>query len=106
MSAVWDKEKEVSKMIEIMLVSFRGIETLNKELQIKITKKERKMNLSALPISLSSHCSLLLDELIYCIGGRIENNENKVEISDTVWQLSSKEPDLKWNEVSSMDGRR
>ena len=49
---------------------------------------------------------MLLDDRIYCVGRAIENNNDKDEIGDKVWEMTLSEPDSKWSEVASMNDKR
>ena len=88
------------------LISFGGRSTPKTVLEIDIGYNKKPNKLPDLPIPLWGHITLLLDDRIYCVGGKIENNDDKIKISDKVWEMSLNEPDLKWNEVASMNNKR
>ena len=95
------KEENVSA-----LISLGGEEKPKAVFQIDIGYKKKTSEFPDLPIPLFGHITLLLDDRIYCVGGRIKNNDNKIEINDKVWEMSLTKPDLKWNEVASMNDKR
>ena len=101
--SAYDKHKEENVSA---LISIGGHPTPKTVLEIDIGYNKKSSKLPDLPIPLSGHITLLLDDRIYCVGGRIENNDDKIKISDKVWEMSLNEPDSKWNEVVSMNNER
>ena len=101
--SAYDKHKEENVSA---LISFGGRCTPKTVLEIDIGYNRKPSDLPDLPIPLFGHITLLLDDRIYCVGGRIQNNDNKTEISDKVWEMLLNEPDLKWSEVASMNNER
>ena len=103
LKSAYDKHKE-----EIMcaLITIGGCDTPKTVLEIDIGHNKKSTELPDLPIPLSGHITLLLDDRIYCVGGEMENNDDKIKIVDKVWEMSLNEPDLKWNEVASMNDER
>ena len=99
----YDRHKEE---IVSALISIGGRRTPKTVLEIDIGHNKKPTKLPDLPIPLSTHITLLLDDRIYCVGGVIENNDDKIEINDNVWEMILNEPDLKWNEVASMNDKR
>ena len=99
----YDRHKEE---IVSALISIGGRRTPKTVLEIDIGYNKEPTDFPDLPIPLSGHITLLLDDRIYCVGGRIENNDVKIEISDKVWEMSLSEPNLKWHEVASMNNER
>ena len=85
------------------IVSFGGKETLKIVFQTDIGNNKKPTEFPDLPIPLSGHITLLLDDRIYCVGRRIQQNN---EIGDKIWEMTLNKPDLKWNEVASMNDKR
>lgn len=52
-----------------------------------------------LPVKLSCHSCLLLNDTIYIVGGR---NENKDKISKAIWFMNLKQTPLQWQKGSSL----
>ena len=102
LKCAYDKHKENVSA----LISVGGGFTPKTVFEIDIGYNKKSTELPDLPIPLSGHITLLLDDRIYCVGGRIKNNDDKIKISDKVWEMSLIESDLKWNEVVSMNDER
>ena len=103
LKSAYEKHKEENVSA---LISFGGWFTPKTVFEIDIGYNKKSSELPNLPIPLSGQITLLLDDRIYCVGGAIESNDNKYEINDKVWEMSLNEPDLKWNEVASMNDKR
>ena len=103
LKSAYDKHKEENVSA---LISFGGKITLNTVLEIDISYNKKSIKFPDLPIPLSGHITLLLDDRIYCVGGENKNNNNKVEISDKAWEMTLNEPNLKWSEGASMNDKR
>ena len=99
----YDKHKEE---IVSALISIGGRRTPKTVLEIDIGYNKKTTDFPDLLIPLFGHITLLLDDRIYCVGGKIENNDNNIKISDKVWEMSLNKPDLKWSEVASMNDER
>ena len=95
------KEENVSAMI-----SFGGRRTPKTVLEIDIGYNKKPTEFPDIPIPLLAHITLLLDDRIYCVGGKMKSNDNKYVISNKVWEMSLNKSDLKWNEVVSMNDER
>ena len=52
-----------------------------------------------------THCSLTLNDYIYCIGGNKSNTQNVSGI-DNVWRLNSTKQNSGWEKVASMNTKR
>ena len=63
------------------------------------------MNYPDLPVKIQRHCSLTLNDYIYCIGG---DNELKIiaKGTDKVWKLNLKKQTSNWEQVASMNTKR
>ena len=55
-----------------------------------------------LPIPLNQHCTLKINKLIYCIGGKVSN----FSISNTVFRLNLNKAIMMWNEMAEMKDKR
>ena len=97
-----DKHKEENVSA---LISFGGKETPKIVFEIDIGYKNEPTKFPDLPIPLSGHITLLLNDRIYCVGGKINKNNN-YEISDKVWKMTLNKPNLKWRKVASMNDIR
>jgi len=63
------------------------------------------VNYPAIPMPrIYAHCSLLLNDFIYCIGGVTDNNF--IRGTNTVWKLNLKLPNLCWKKAASMKRTR
>ena len=103
LKSAYDKHKEENVSA---LISFGGRDTPKTVLETDIGYNKKSTEFPDLPIPLSGHITFLLDDRIYCVCGKIENNDDKIKISDKVWEMSLNESDLKWNEVASMNDER
>ena len=54
---------------------------------------------------LQGHCSLLLNDYIYCIGGDFENRLI-LSGTDRVWRVNSRKQTSEWEQVASMNTKR
>ena len=55
-------------------------------------------------MKLRDHCSLKLDNFVYCIGGETVDDDQTV--TNKVWQMDLSNETLKWEEISSMTEKR
>ena len=53
-----------------------------------------------LPIPLDYHCTLKVDNFVYCIGGRVTNESNRV------FNLNLNETEMEWNKMAEMNNKR
>ena len=63
------------------------------------------VNYPDLPEKLQGHCSLLLNDYIYCIGGDFENRL-MLSGTDRVWRVNSRKQTSRWERVASMNTKR
>ena len=54
-----------------------------------------------LPIPLDWHCTLKVDNFVYCIGGKTINSR-----SNRVFNLNLNETEMEWNEIAEMNNKR
>ena len=55
-----------------------------------------------LPIPLDYHCTLKVNNFVYCIGGRITDES----ISNRAFNLNLNETEMEWNEIAQMNDKR
>ena len=77
----------------------------NKVTNVYDFSSETSENYPALPAKFSNHCSLLLNDYIYCIGGDFENRRFS-SVTDRVWKLNSRKQTSSWKQVASMNSKR
>ena len=63
------------------------------------------VNYPNFPSSLRYHCSLVLDDYIYCLGGDNENRESQ-RGTDNICRLNLRKQILGWEQVASMKTKR
>ena len=78
---------------------------------------ETTVNYPDLPEKFQYHCSLLLNDYIYCIGGEFENRAytcgadkmwgiNPRNVENKVWRINSRNQTSVWQQVASMNVKR
>ena len=66
---------------------------------------ERPVAYPILPRKVKNHCTVMSDKVIYLIGGEVFEG-NSVSISNQLWHLKLKSPNLKWEPLPPMKERR
>ena len=66
---------------------------------------DTSVNYPDFPTSLRFHCSLLLNDYVYCLGGDTAN-QKRPKGTDKVWRLYSKNQTLGWEQVAPMITKR
>ena len=86
------------------ILSIGGALTPSKVKQVYTLIDDQVKTYPDLPMKLRDHCSLKLDNFIYCIGGQTVDNDET--ISNKVWQMDLNNEILQWEEISSMNEKR
>ena len=86
------------------ILSIGGTKTSSKVKHVYSLLDEPAETYPDLPMKLKNHCSLKLDNLVYCIGGQTVDNDEI--ISNKVWQMDLSNETLNWEEISSMNGKK
>ena len=106
MSSRTEKQcKEVPpKMQSSKIICLGGKDTGTKVIDILNTFFVTEQNYPDLPYDVELHCSLKLNDIIFCIGGR--ERINRENIYNKVYQMKLNETNLRWKEVASMNAMR
>jgi len=56
-----------------------------------------------LPVKLSCHCSLILENYVYCIGGATLNNVKESIPYNNVWRINLNDHIMIWTETAPMN---
>jgi len=94
---------------ESKLVSLGGAKTYQGVVaEVFNSSKNTKsaLMLPNLPVKLSCHCSLILENYVYCIGGRTVNDDNKSIPCKNVWRINLNDPVMIWIETAPMNHKR
>ena len=75
--------------------SVKTVFSLNNEPNVRVVYPD-------LPIPLDYHCTLKVDNFVYCIGGRTTNSSR----SNKVFNLNLNETEMEWNEIAQMNDKR
>ena len=86
------------------ILSIGGAGTASKVTQVYPLLNDQVKRYPDLPIKLRDHCSLKLNNIVYCIGGKIAVDDHNV--TNKVWQMDLSNETLKWEEISSMNDKR
>ena len=86
------------------ILSIGGAHTPSKVKQVYTLLDDPVKTYPDLPMKLRDHCSLKLDNLVYCIGG--ETVDDNQTVTNKVWQMDLSNETLKWEEISSMNRKR
>ena len=87
------------------LLCFGGEGSENKVTVVYDLNSETSVNYSDLPEKLLGHCSLLLNDYIYCIGGYKNNRTHSIS-TDSVSRLNSKKQTSDWEQLAPMYKKR
>ena len=85
----------------ILCVGGKGSKSVTEIYNLSGNSKKKYPDLLS---SLSYHCALKLHDVLYCVGGSVDNDWTKP--TNRVYRLDLKATDLKWEQVSSMIERR
>ena len=86
------------------ILSIGGAQTPSKVKQVYTLLDEPVKTYPDLPMKLRDHCSIKLDNFVYCIGGETVDDDQTV--TNKVWQMDLSNETLKWEEISSMNEKR
>ena len=86
------------------ILSIGGAETPSKVKQVYTLLDEPVKTYPDLPMKLRKHCSIKLNNFVYCIGGQTVDDDQTV--TNKVWQMDLSNETLKWEEISSMNEKR
>ena len=95
------KETEADVCLD-RFVSLGGVHNGTKVVEIYNTKRELPSEFPDLPFSINRHASLILNKVVYCIGGGSKDNF----ITDKVRRLKLQDVALRWTEISPMNVKR
>jgi len=96
-----DLARETS--IQSKVISLGGIKNHRKVNDVYNLHGQALVNYPDLPVEIESHCSLQLNNHIYCVGGKSDSSK---EALNDVWQLSLKIEQPKWKKMASMNEKR
>ena len=87
------------------LLCFGGKHRSTKVTVVHDLNSETSVNYPDLPEKFQRHCSSLLNDYIYCIGGDFENRRI-LSGTDRVWRLNSRKQTSGWEHVAPMNAKR
>ena len=90
----------------VNIVSFGGTDSQGKCIEVYNDSNKPSTNYPDLPQHVSFHCSLLSNNFVYCVGGSINNDNEKLIAQSNVWRLNLDDPDLEWEKVAPLKQRR
>ena len=90
---------------ESRILSIDGCLSLSKVFEVHKLHDEPAKQYPDLPMLLCGHCSIKMDNFIYCLGGetRIGYTRN---ITNKAWRLNLDNNHLKWEEIAAMTEKR
>ena len=86
------------------ILSIGGTQTPTKVTQIYSLLDEPVQTYPDLSMKLRDHCSLKLDNFVYCIAGETVGSD--ATVTNKVWQMDLRNQTLQWEEISSMNRKR
>ena len=87
------------------ILSIGGFKTPSKVIQVYSLLDEPAQQYPDLPIKVKNHCSLKLDNFVYCIGGQINDNDD-LDVTSKVWKMDLEEKPMKWEQIAEMNQKR
>jgi len=100
------QKSELLKENEVLQLFRLGGWNVSSKVTIVLNLIESKsLNYPDLPKQIRCHCSLVLDNYLYCIGGSNARGYERTSI-DSVWKLNLKQLSSNWQQVASMKAKR
>ena len=93
---------KILKSRETKILSVGGYKTETSVKTVFSLNNESNVVYPDLPIPLDWHCTLKIDNFVYCIGGRTTNQSR----SNRVFNLNLNETEMEWNEIAEMNNKR
>ena len=90
---------------ESRILSIGGCLSPSKVFEVFKLHDEPPKQYPDLPMPLSGHCSIKMDNFIYCLGGVIRIGDNR-NITNKAWRLNLDSDHLKWEEIAAMTEKR
>ena len=86
----------------LSIVSIGGKATGRKVIEVLNFSKREEKKYPNLPYAVRSHCSVKMNDIVYCIGGC----DSYLNIYDKVCQMNLNETNLKWEQGASLNEKR
>ena len=93
---------KILKSRETKILSVGGYQTKTSVKTVFSLNNESNVVYPDLPIPLDWHCTLKVDNFVYCIGGSTTNSSR----SNRVFNLNLNETEMEWNEIAEMNNER
>ena len=90
---------------ESSILSIGGCLSSSKVFEVFKLHDEPEKQYPDLPMPLYGHCSIKMDNFIYCLGGVIRIGDNW-NITNKAWRLNLDSDHLKWEEIAAMTEKR
>ena len=93
---------KILKSRETKILSVGGYKTETSVKTVFSLNNKSNVVYPDLPIPLDYHCTLKVNNFVYCIGGRTTNSPR----SNRVFILNLNETEMEWNEIAQMNNKR